>query len=298
MLNSMQVRRLMMAFVLAVSATFCQADSNPVCLWVLENQGSRVYLLGSIHAMKTGMYPLTSVIEEAFREADKVVFEVDLSKLAPGEINRVMRANGFYTGGRTIAADVSSNTLEMLKQYLRERDLAFSDFQRMKPWYLMLTIGQRELSLLGYESQYGIDHHFQQLAIAEGKPILELESFQDQIRILSGESMVLQELSLRASLEEQERLEQTLGKLVDAWTIGDANHMLALTMEAMNKYPQLHAQMDRLIDQRNLKMADKIREYASSRGTYLVVAGALHMGGDNGIISLLRKDFKVQQLSD
>ena len=44
-------------------------------------------------------------------------------------------------------------------------------------------------------------------------------------------------------------------------------------------------------------MTDKIREYADTTGTYLVVVGALHMGGEKGIIQLLRDSYEVTQLT-
>ena len=44
-------------------------------------------------------------------------------------------------------------------------------------------------------------------------------------------------------------------------------------------------------------MAYKIREYANTKGTYLVVVGALHMGGEEGIIKLLRDSYEVTQLT-
>ena len=52
-----------------------------------------------------------------------------------------------------------------------------------------------------------------------------------------------------------------------------------------------------LIYERNTKMAHKIREYAATSGTYLVVVGALHMGGEQGLVHLLSQDYSVRQLT-
>lgn len=273
-----------------------QAAEKPLSLWLLETEEAKVYLLGSIHAMKPDMYPLAAPIETAFKEADKVAFEVDLTRLDETEMNQIMQQQGIYTPPSSIESDLSRETLSLLKTYLKANNLSLSNVRHMKPWFLMLTIGQKELSKYGFEPQYGIDQKLQQRAISEGKEILQLESFREQIGILSADSIEVQGLSLKASLEEIKTLENDLKELIVAWEHGDVDKMLELTIEASNQYPGLSQQMHNLIDKRNIKMTEIIREYAATSGTYLVVVGALHMGGEGGIIQLLKKDFTITQL--
>jgi len=273
-----------------------QADEKPLSLWLLETEEAKVYLLGSIHAMKPDMYPLAAPIETAFKEAEKVAFEVDLTRLNETEMNQIMQQQGIYTPPSSIESDLSEETLSLLKTYLKANNLSLANVRHMKPWFLMLTIGQKELSKYGFEPQYGIDQKLQQRAISEGKEILQLESFREQIGILSADSIEVQGLSLKASLEEMKTLENDLKELIVAWEHGDVDKMLELTIEASNQYPGLSQQMHNLIDKRNIKMTEIIREYAATSGTYLVVVGALHMGGEGGIIQLLKKDFTITQL--
>jgi len=272
------------------------ADEKPLSLWLLETEEAKVYLLGSIHAMKPDMYPLAAPIETAFKEAEKVAFEVDLTRLNETEMNQIMQQQGIYTPPSSIESDLSEETLSLLKTYLKANNLSLANVRHMKPWFLMLTIGQKELSKYGFEPQYGIDQKLQQRAISEGKEILQLESFREQIGILSADSIEVQGLSLKASLEEMKTLENDLKELIVAWEHGDVDKMLELTIEASNQYPGLSQQMHNLIDKRNIKMTEIIREYAATSGTYLVVVGALHMGGEGGIIQLLKKDFTITQL--
>jgi uncharacterized protein len=273
-----------------------QALEKPISLWLLETEHSKVYLLGSVHAMKAEMYPLAAPIEKAFKEARKIAFEVDLTRLNQTEMNQIMQQHGFYTPPASIESDLPKETLGLLKDYLKENNLSFSNIRRMKPWFLMLTIGQTELAKHGFDSQYGIDQQLQQRALSIGKEILQLESFREQIELLSSDSMEVQELSLRATLEERVSLEEDLNVLITAWQNGNADRMLELAVEATAHYPELNQQTHNLIDNRNLKMANKIREYVAASGTYLVVVGALHMGGERGLVKLLSKDYSVKQL--
>ncbi len=291
-----KISTMFIGLIFALPLIPLQADEKPLSLWLLETEEAKVYLLGSIHAMKPDMYPLAAPIETAFKEAEKVAFEVDLTRLNETEMNQIMQQQGIYTPPSSIESDLSRETLSLLKTYLKANNLSLANVRHMKPWFLMLTIGQKELSKYGFEPQYGIDQKLQQRAISEGKEILQLESFREQIGILSADSIEVQGLSLKASLEEMKTLENDLKELIVAWEHGDVDKMLELTIEASNQYPGLSQQMHNLIDKRNIKMTEIIREYAATSGTYLVVVGALHMGGEGGIIQLLKKDFTITQL--
>ena len=61
-------------------------------------------------------------------------------------------------------------------------------------------------------------------------------------------------------------------------------------------YPALDAQIEKLIDNRNARMAKKIAEYLQSKQTTLVVVGALHMGGERGILNLMSADNAIEQM--
>jgi len=82
-----------------------------------------------------------------------------------------------------------------------------------------------------------------------------------------------------------------------AWREGDADTMYQLTVDSVKEYPKLQSQMNRLVFSRNMKMIDKVREYLNTDGRYMVVVGALHMGGPQGLINLLAKDYEVIQVS-
>lgn len=276
---------------------FAYSGDRLLCLWYFENEGTRIYLLGSIHAMKPDMYPLADPILDAFEEAEKVVFEVDLMQLDAFEANLVMQRQGMYRFPDSLQHDLRPETMVLLNEYLADKDMKMSQVEWMKPWYLGLVIAQMELIELGYQSDYGIDQYLLELAAEKGKEILQLETFQEQVDILSRDPIFIQDLSLRASLEERSSVKDDLELLIEAWEQGAADRMLELTLVSTSRYPDLLEQMNSLIFERNLRMAHKIREFAASSGTYLVVVGALHMGGEKGLIQLLSQDFNVRQLT-
>jgi len=88
--------------------------------------------------------------------------------------------------------------------------------------------------------------------------------------------------------------EADIGDIVRAWRRGDADGLLRIVRDEFRDFPSLGR---RLIDQRNQNWVPKIEEYLRSGHTYFVVVGAGHMGGPNGLLSLLRaRGYTIEQL--
>ncbi len=272
-------------------------DSRKLCLWKIEHGGSRVYLLGSVHLMKEDMYPLPDPIIAAFNESDVVVFEIDLTEMDEIEIANLMEQQGIYTPPATISDDLSPETLELLNDYLEEEGIKLDQVSQMKPWMLSLYISIMDLEKLGFKTELGLDQHLNQKAMDQDKETDGLESAAQQISFLSGENIEIQDLALRAYLSERHQVQEETGQMISAWRSGDADELYEIAIDQILEYPELQNQMDRLILERNLNMVQKIRGYLDTQRKYMVVAGALHMGGPEGIIQLLSEDFTVEQIS-
>ena len=272
-------------------------DSRKLSLWQIDHGSSRVYLLGSVHLMKEDMYPLPEPITAAFNESDVVVFEIDLTEMDAKEIAGLMEQQGIYTPPASISDDLAPETLELLTDYLEEEGIRLDQVSQMKPWMLSLYISIMDLKQLGFKTELGLDQHLNQKALDLNKETDGLESAAQQISFLSGDHIEIQDLSLRAYLSERHQVQEETRQMISAWNSGDADELYDLAIDQILDYPELQNQMDRLILERNLNMVQKIRGYLDTQRKYLVVAGALHMGGPEGIIQLLSEDFTVEQIS-
>ncbi|MDA0789565.1 MAG: TraB/GumN family protein [Proteobacteria bacterium] len=282
---------------LSMSVVGAPSETDRLSLWRMEQGGSKVYLLGSMHAMKEDMYPLPGPIMAAFNDSEVIVFEADLGRLTPDEIASIIRQKGTYTPPSSISADLSDETTHLLVDYLRESRISFDQVRYLKPWNLALNIGIIELTRLGYKTEFGVDQYLQQRARQEGKEIRELESFGEQIEILSNDPIAIQDLTLRETLRSRSTIREELDAMVVAWRHGNADLMYRLAVASMSTNPLLAGQMDKLVTTRNHKMVARIRSYLGQGRDFLVVVGALHMGGPDGIIHELSRDYEVVQLS-
>jgi uncharacterized protein YbaP (TraB family) len=152
-----------------------------------------------------------------------------------------------------------------------------------------------ELMKLGYDPSYGVDNYF--LSKATGrKNILELESLDEQLHLLSNLSGKDQELLLTLSLKDLQNAGQEANKLVQAWKTGDTSGMEAVITKSIKEDPKLVPIYEKLIYERNRRMVSKIEGYLKGNGTYFVVVGAGHLSGEKGIVETLgKKGYRVEQ---
>lgn len=293
--------RLKLMFMLLVTAllgcSHLASASKPLSLWLVESDSAKVYLLGSIHVMREDMYPLPEPMEAAFERSDTTVFEVDMAASTGPSASQLMREKGLYPEGETIYSELSGETLDLLRGYFDQNQVDILEFERVRPWMISVNIGLMELGKMGFDASRGIDLHFQSKAKAANKPVVALETLREQIELLSGDSPEVQELSLKAALQHRADAPEFIEQLISAWSTGRADVMYEVSAADFQRYPKLEAQFERLLDRRNVNMARQISSFLDQTDkTYFVVIGALHMGGEKGLLRLLGEDYSVQQI--
>lgn len=264
-------------------------------LWKVQSTGSTVYLLGSIHFMREGVYPLNQTIENAFESSDKLVVEANINDLGNLDL-KTLADRAFYKNDDHVEKHVSQETYLLIKKESKALGMPIELLRMQKPWFLALSFQAMELVRLGYSPELGVDYHF--LSKAQGKKkILELESLEEQLKLLSGFSEREQEHFLIYTLETLSSMDRQVGNMVRSWTSGDAQAMESALADALPPDPSLAPVVQKLFDERNVKMLAKIEGYLNSNGSYFVIVGAGHLVGKRGLVELLKsKGYAVEQL--
>jgi uncharacterized protein YbaP (TraB family) len=287
-------------FLLALSGSLASIQcalsyDQKSLLWKVQSSRSTVYLLGSIHFLKEDVYPLNKTIEDAYESSDKLVVEANISDL--GNLDLKMLADrAFYKNDDHIEKHVSPETYRLIKKESETLGMPIELIRMQKPWFLALSFQAMELMRLGYEPQHGVDYHF--LARAQGKKrILELESLDDQLSLLSGFSDKEQEQFLLYTLKTLNAMGGQVESLVRAWTSGDAQAIESIVADAVVPDANIAPIFQKLFDERNVKMTSRIEGYLNSNGSYFIIVGAGHLVGKRGIVEHLKgKGYVVEQL--
>ncbi|MEK4343630.1 TraB/GumN family protein [Paenibacillus sp. FSL P4-0184] len=270
-----------------------EAAGSTGFLWKVENNGNTVYLLGSIHVANDKMYPLRPEIEAAFEASQYLGVEVDLTKVDQTEMQKFLTEKGSYTDGTKLKDHVSADTYNKVVALLKANGLAGNAFDSYKPWVVTQGISSLQMQTTDYTPDTGIDLYFTQKAGKLNKPIIELENMQLQLNMFNQFSDGLQEKLLLDTLDSLKQTDKaaataSLDGLSQMWMQGDEQTLVAMT-QAVAKEPEYYKG---LVSDRNANMVKHVKEYLNSdkKATYLVVVGALHMLGDDGIVTQLQKD--------
>lgn len=284
---------LFVCFVLSGQDALCQSRKS--FLWKIQSKANTVYVLGSLHFSKREIYPLREEIENAFDQSDFLVVEANVNDIRKADVQKLVET-AFYPANDTLEKHLSPETYERVKKEMAGLGIPTELINKQKPWFLAMTLVALESIKLGLDPKLGIDMHF--LSKAEGKKkILELESLDYQISVLSGLSDKDQESFLLYTLRDLNILEQELDKMIRAWTSGDTKTMESLMTKGVLEDKSLSSIYEKLIDERNKKMASKIENFLKAKETYFIIVGAGHLVGNEGVIELLKRDgYRAEQL--
>lgn len=253
-------------------------------LWEIEGTANRIQLLGSVHFLRAGDYPLPTAIETAYRQADVIVMELDLNAIGPADLQRVQQKLAVDPGGRSLRDIVGATTWREATGLARSIDIDLAMLQPFEPWFAALQITQLRLLQLGYDGSFGVDLQISRQALADGKPIRGLETLDEQLGALDALTTGAQQRFFVQTLEDATEIEGELARIVTAWRNGDTATLNTLLLEGLADQPEVY---NRILVQRNRRWTQAIIDMIDDSRDYLVIVGTLHLIGDDSVQRML-----------
>jgi hypothetical protein len=280
--------------LLCACSTTNQLVQSKATLWKVKGDHNTIYLLGSIHVLSKHAYPLKPALDRAFEDANQVVFEIDLTRFTPKSFRQEFKRTALYPSGQSLSKKLSPGTIELLKSVLPAYGLTLDKVEHFKPWFLAEWLSSRALEMAGFSDQLGVDFYFYHKAKAAGKPVLGLETLRDQAQIFDSFNDEENELYLVSTISGLPAYAVMVRRLVDAWKNGDVRLLDQLLNQDKRSDPTTH---NVLFSKRNSKWLPEIERFAHESGNYLIIVGAGHLVGDDGVVAQLKRaGYSVQQL--
>ena len=294
MTKTIKSRLLQFVIVFIVSAaTATQAQAKDF-LWQVKSKNNTVYLYGTVHVGKKSFYPLPETVTSAFKKSARLVVEADIRNQ-----DAVGAALPFimYAPPDSLATHIPKAILDRLKVQLARYGMSYESVQPFKPFMAasMLTIA--EFARLGYEQRYGVDQHLLEQAALTGKAVLELESVEQQMKLLGLLSDAEQEAFLASAITELEKDEMTeqVTSMFKALRTGDTALLEEVVKQTTTDMPE--ALEEKIFYGRNPAMLAKIEAYLAGKQIHFVAVGAMHLVGKRGLVEMLKaKGYEVRQL--
>ena len=289
-----------------------EEKATPLFYHVTGQDGQEMWLLGTIHVGDERTAYLPHEIYEAFDSADALALEMDQEafekQLQEDEklMEKVSRAY-YYTDGSTTQEHILEELYTTALKYMKASGSYESGVLYMKPSIWQSAIENFYLQQ-GHElrSEQGVEPRLTQRAEEQEKPIREIESGLEQLKVLTDWSDDLQQLMLADTLsyDIEEYWAQTK-ELYELWCAGDEEGMRQLlapeddlsqlTMELM---PEVEEYNKTMMYDRNETMFDAAVDYLESGEVIFYAVGMAHLlDGENGLIVALREaGYTVEQV--
>ena len=289
--NPTRLPLLALAFSIILLAISAPAKS---CLWEASSEKGTLYIQGSVHLLKASDYPLAPAIEAAYTKSDVLVLEADMAAMLTPETQKMIMGKALFKDEQTLETALSPEVYTLLSEKLTEVGLPIAVLQKFKPWFASMTLVLTKVQAMGFDTNLGLDHYFYNKAIADEKPVIGLETVKFQIDLFDSLAAENQDAYTKHALKELDQFETVLNELMTTWKEGNIDELGKLMLENFNEYPDLY---DRFVVDRNKTWIKKIDERVTPKKTHMIVVGAAHLPGEEGLLKLLeQKGYTLEQL--
>ncbi len=257
-------------------------DADPA-LWVVKDDDTTIYLFGTIHVLKPGLSWFDEAVRTAFDASDSLV--VEMVEPSEQEMFGTLEKYAIDTSGKTLRSKLTVNQKKSYAATMKKLAVPLDEFDPLNPWFAAINIEMMNLTARGYSADSGVETILEAEAKAAKKPILELESFAEQLQLMHGLPKASQMALLITSFDSVTAKDDELGVLVDQWAKSDVDGLAKSMNEGLND-PILR---DTMLTKRNTNWAAWINTRMAKPGTVFVAVGAGHLSGADSVQAMLVK---------
>ena len=270
-----------------------QANLNNSLLWEISGKGltSPSYLYGTMHMVCAEDTRMSEGLKNAIQKAKQVYFELDMDNME--EMMSVLKY-ARMTNGLKISDLVSADDYQKLEEYFKNNKsmLPFAMMSRFKPYFITAVISE---GIMGCKKKVSVEQMIMSEARQYDKEVNGLETLEFQASIFDSIPYEKQAQDLVMYVDSIDKFKSITMEMVDMYRKQDIHNMDSL-MEKSD--PGMMQYMGVLLYDRNKRWASQIPEQMFNMPTLFAV-GAGHLGGEKGVINLLREQgFTVKPLDN
>lgn len=273
---------LLLIFCTSGIMSLAQVPTENSLLWEISGRGlaKPSYLFGTIHLICPTDFSLSDSLKSTLARTQQVALEMDMDD--PGMMAGMMKTMNM-TAGNELKKLVTGQEYERLDRFFKDSvHVGLGMFERAKPFVLM---GPLFNAVLDCQPQ-SYEMALVELAGKQKSEVIGIETLEEQMAIFDTipyKDQAKMLLSLIDSLPAARKEFKSLVALYKAQNIGDLYGMTLKSEFGMEGNEEV------MLFSRNQKWIPRIRRIASAKPTFFAV-GAAHLGGEKGVIALLRKE--------
>ncbi|MDX1907128.1 MAG: TraB/GumN family protein [Bacteroidia bacterium] len=261
-----------------------QTPTENTLLWEISGPGVRKssFLFGTIHVMPRDSFYIPASLERIIPQTEQLVLEIPVD-LKPADMMAVL-SGMMMPKGQELQTLMPDSSYRAFVQFVTDSlDQHIKTYSRLKPIYSSQQIslkycmdGQTESYEMYLNKRYKKDK----------KEVSGLETLQEQLRMLDEIPMEDQVAGLAEIAYAPHEMCDQFAELVSAYRNQDLTRLATLMEEEDGE--NWEQTKTTLLDDRNQKWISLISELIR-KNTVLIAVGAGHLGGEYGVVNLLRQ---------
>ena len=261
-------------------------------LWRVERPGAPPsHVFGTIHVSDPRVTALAPAVKQSFDTAPNFMMEVLLD---PANII-ALAGRMLYLDGRDLPSVAGRELYEKVVAIAPNIGLPPQILGRFKPWAVALM-----LMMPSKDAENILDNRLYQMALQQKKGVYQLETVDEQVDVFETLPERDQVALLRSAVANHERLNAQVQRVIAVYLKGDLAELSRLSDEDSGDDAEMKristSLMRRLIDDRNVRMAERADAQIKS-GPAFVAVGALHLYGERGVLAhLASRGYKVSRV--
>ncbi len=311
------MKTLSFLFFLFIGLVSCQKNTNSSLsqnetqkslLWQITGRGIKTsYLYGTMHTNN----------EKVIRLSDRAIDELEACQVMAGEL--VLNEKDMMSMMMTLF--MQDTTLEMLlskdeyevvhKKMTQKMGIMAEALERIKPIFVTIMIGENgndeektdakstekdnsntkknPFSMFeGANKKPPLDLYLQEKAKNKGKEVVGLETVEEQMAAfntitLKEQAKMLYETVVNEDKDGGKESKKTMEAMLNLYYRQEIDSLYLMTTQSLTNVTN-----DKLLTDRNLTMLNRMEKIMKEKSVFTAV-GAAHLGGNMGLINLLRK---------
>lgn len=266
---------------LLVLCGFSAFSQEKSLLWEVSGNGlaKPSYVYGTIHMICPKDYLMTDSTKSVFGRAEQVYLELDMDD--PTLMTKMMQTS-MLTNGKKLKDYLSEDDYAVLDTYFKERlKMSLAMYNGLKPFTVMSMI---YMTFLDCQPQ-SYELMFTQMATNAKKELLGLETVEFQMGVFDQIPYEKQAALLVDMVRKKEESSKEFEKMVALYKAQDLEALVKLMDDSdwdFNGYEDI------LLANRNANWIPIMEKAMQSKSSFFAV-GAGHLGGEKGVLSLLKK---------
>lgn len=276
------------------------ADSTPYSdgiYWQASRDGREIHVAGTVHIHDPRLDAVLDRFAPQLSETD--ILLVELTQDVQAEMETTMMANPqllLLPDGQTMPDVLEPETWAELSQALENIGVSPIDALPLQPWFLSLNLALPPCAIASLQAgKAGLDVRIEN-ALPEGTPAVSLESWQESLTFFTEPDYEEQAQELLLNLATFPFVDALTVATLDAYFDGKPGFILEVMKALSDRISEDQASeyatyMDRmqtvLLKDRNEAWMMVIEAAAAEHASVFVAVGAMHLGGEVGLLKLL-----------